>query len=144
VAGVSDERPLPDRDSAVDDQFWAAASEGRLLVQECADCERRQFFPREWCQFCGSGAVEWLESEGTGRVHTYTVIRRATELPAFAEDVPYVLAYVELEEGVRLCSNVAGCAPEEVEVGMPVEVTFDHVSADLALPKFRPAEAGGE
>jgi len=111
-------------------------------MQECADCGHRQFFPRAWCHLCGSGAVEWLESAGTGRVHTYTVIRRATELPVFAEDVPYVVAYVELDEGVRLCSNVVGCTPEEVEVGTPVEVTFDHVSEDLALPKFRPRDAG--
>jgi uncharacterized OB-fold protein len=142
VAGVTAERPLPDRDSAVDAQFWEAASEERLLVQECPECGHRQFFPRAWCQFCGSGAVEWVESEGTGRVHTYTVIRRATELPAFADEVPYVVAYVELDEGVRVCSNVVGCAPDEVEIGLPVEVTFDHVSEDLALPKFRPADAG--
>lgn len=142
MAGVTAERPLPDRDSAVDAQFWEAASEERLLVQECTECGHRQFFPRAWCQFCGSGAVEWVESEGTGRVHTYTVIRRATELPAFADEVPYVVAYVELDEGVRVCSNVVGCAPDEVEIGLPVEVTFDHVSEDLALPKFRPADAG--
>ena len=139
MAGVTGDRPLPDRDSAVSERFWAAASEERLLVQECADCGRRQFFPREWCHYCGSGAVEWLEAEGAGHVHTYTVIRRATELPAFAEEVPYVVAYVELEEGVRVCSNVVGCSPDEVEIGLPVRVAFDRVTEDLALPKFQPS-----
>ena len=136
------ERPLPDRDSAADERFWAAASEERLLIQECPECGHQQFFPREWCHFCGEGTVEWVEAEGSGHVHTYTVIRRATELPAFAEEVPYVVAYIELEEGVRMCSNVVGCSPEDVEIGMPVEVTFERMSEDLALPNFEPA--GGD
>jgi hypothetical protein len=130
--------PLPSLDGEVDRAFWEAAAEGRLLVQECPDCGERQFFPRSWCHYCGAGDVEWVESAGTGRVHTHTVIRRATELPGFADEVPYVVAYVELDEGVRLCTNVVGCEPEEVEHGLAVEVTFERVSESVALPKFRP------
>lgn len=135
---MSYDRPLPDRDTELDRRFWEAAKDERLLVQECSACERRQFFPREWCHFCGSEAVEWIEARGTGHVHTHTVIRRATELPAFADAVPYVVAYVELDEGVRICSNVVDCDPDDVEHGLPVTVTFDHVTEDVALPKFRP------
>ena len=130
--------PLPSLDAEVDRTFWEAAAEGRLLIQACPDCGERQFFPRSWCHYCGSGTVEWIEVEGTGRVHTHTVIRRATELPEFADEVPYVVAYVELDEGVRLCTNVVGCEPGAVEHGMPVEVTFAPVNESVALPQFRP------
>lgn len=133
-----DELPLPSLDGGVDRTFWEAAAEGRLLVQECPDCGERQFFPRSWCHYCGSGTVEWIEAVGTGHVHTHTVIRRATELPEFADRIPYVVAYVELDEDVRLCTNVVDCEPEAVEHGLPVEVTFEPVSESLALPRFRP------
>jgi len=133
-----DGKPLPSLDGEADATFWRAAADERLLVQWCGDCGEPQLFPRSWCQYCGSDTVEWEESTGEGHVHTYTVIRRATELPAFADDVPYVVAYVELDEGVRLCTNVVGCDPDAVEMGMPVEVAFDHVTEEIALPKFRP------
>ena len=133
-----DDVPLPSLDAAVDRVFWEAAAEGRLLVQECPDCGERQFFPRSWCHYCGADGVEWIESAGTGHVHTHTVIRRETELPEFADEVPYVVAYVELDEGVRLCTNVVGCDPGDVEHGMPVEVSFAPVDESVALPRFRP------
>jgi hypothetical protein len=135
---VNVDRPRPSLDSEVDRTFWEAAVEGRLLVQACPDCGERQFFPRSWCHYCGSEAVEWLEATGTGHVHTYTVIRRATELPEFADAVPYVVAYVELDEGVRLCTNVVDCDPEAVETGMPVEVAFEAVDESVSVPVFRP------
>lgn len=135
---MSDGRPLPSIDNATDRTFWQATADERLLVQRCGDCQTCQFFPRSWCHYCGSDDVEWLETDGTGHVHTYTVIRRVTELPAFADDVPYVVAYVELEEGPRICTNIVDCDPAAVELGMSVEVTFDHVTEELALPKFEP------
>jgi hypothetical protein len=138
VSDRSDGTPLPSLDGETDAAFWRAAADERLLYQRCGDCGEPQFFPRAWCQYCGADDVEWAESAGEGHVHTYTVIRRATELPAFEDQVPYVVAYVELDEGVRLCTNVVGCAPGDVEMGMPVEVTFDHVTEEIALPKFRP------
>ena len=132
------DRPLPSLDGEVDRVFWEAAAEERLLIQACPDCGERQFFPRSWCHYCGSGDVEWVEAAGTGHVHAHTVIRRATELPAFADEIPYVVAYVELDEGVRMCSNVVDCDPGEIEHGTPVEVTFEPVDESLALPVFRP------
>lgn len=135
------ELPLPLVDDETAERFWQAAADERLLYQSCRDCGEPQFFPRAWCHYCGSGAVEWLESDGRGHVHTYTIVRRATELPAFASEVPYVVAYVELEEGVRICTNVVGCDPEDVECGMAVEVTFDRVREEVAIPKFEPRDA---
>lgn len=138
---MSYEKPLPDRDSEPHATFWSACDEGRLLIQSCPDCESVQFFPRTWCRFCGSNRIEWVETDGTGDVHTYTIVRRATELPSFADEIPYVVAYVELEEGVRICTNVVDCEPDAVESGMAVELTFDRVTDELALPKFRPRNA---
>jgi hypothetical protein len=125
-------------DADHDRTFWNATADERLLLQECADCGERQFFPRAWCHYCGSPDVEWLEAAGTGHVHTFTIIRRATELCWFENRIPYVVAYVELDEGVRLCTNVVGCDPESVEAGMPVEVTYESVSDEVAIPQFEP------
>jgi hypothetical protein len=131
-------RPLPSLRKEIDATFWRAASEERLLIQQCGDCGGKQFVPRSWCSYCGADEVEWIESAGDGEVYSFTVIRRAPAYPAFEEEIPYVVAYVELDEGVRVCTNVVGCEPEDVEIGTPVSVTFDHVSDDVALPKFEP------
>ena len=135
---MSSDRPLPAMDSAHDRTFWEAAAEERLLIQACPDCGEHQFFPRAWCHYCGAPDVDWVDAAGTGHVHTYTVIRRATELGWFADRIPYVVAYVELDEGVRLCTNVVGCDPESVEAGMDVAATFEHVTEDVAIPQFEP------
>jgi uncharacterized OB-fold protein len=141
---MSDERPLPALDNETDTEFWQAAADERLLIQSCRDCGELQFFPRSWCHHCGSERIEWIESDGIGHVHTFAVVRRATELPQFESELPYVVAYVELTEGVRLCTNLVDCAPDAVEMGMDVEVTFDHVTETIALPKFRPREHSAE
>lgn len=134
------ERPVPSLDDGVSETFWRATADERLLYQSCRECERSQFFPRSWCHYCGSDDVDWRESSGVGHVHTFTVIRRATELPWFESEVPYVVAYVELEEGFRICSNVVGCEPEAIECGTAVEVTFERVTDSIALPAFEPIE----
>ena len=116
--------------------YWDAASEGRLLVGYCVDCEEHFFYPRRHCPRCGFGEAEYVEAEGTGTVHARTIVRQAGG--AFAEATPYVLAYVELDEGPRMLTNVVGADPETVDVGDRVEVTFDAVDEDVALPRFRP------
>ena len=82
----------------------------------------------------------WAPSSGRGTVFTWTVVGRALH-PAYADSVPYAPVVVELEEGVRLLSEVVDCTPEELEIGMPVEVTFEAVTADITLPKFRRSAA---
>ena len=94
------------------------------------------------CPHCGATELRWEEASGRGEVHTFTVARRPTH-PAFAGQEPYVIAVVELEEGPRVTTNVVGCEPEDVRVGMPVELTFEEKGEDgFALPLFRPAGAG--
>ncbi len=127
--------PVPSGDSL---SYWEGCREGKLLLQRCNQCKRFRFYPRFLCPYCSSSAFEWVPASGNGVVHAVTVVFRAPS-KAFAQDCPYVIALVELEEGVRMMSNVTDCAPEAVVIGMPVQVYFDPVTPEIALPKFRPA-----
>jgi uncharacterized OB-fold protein len=84
-----------------------------------------------------SERVEWVEASGHGTVLSFTIVYRPVT-PAFAADVPYVVALIRLDEGPQMMSNVVGCAPEKVYIGMPVEVTFEDWTADISVPKFKP------
>ena len=117
--------------------FFEAAREQRLLVQRCTECGEHQFYPRKICIQCGSPGVEWVESSGRGTVHTFAVIHQQG-MPGWRDETPYVAAIIDLEEGVRMTSNVVGIDPSAVTVGMPVEVTFVDEGM-YVLPRFRPA-----
>jgi uncharacterized OB-fold protein len=130
-------KPLPSP-SALSQPYWHGLSEGQVRVQRCSGCGEYVFYPRPHCPACLSEALEWVAVSGRGRVYTYTVVRRAMN-PAFADDVPYVYAIVELEEGPRLMTNVVGCAPEDVRVDMPVKAVYDSVTSEITLLKFEPA-----
>jgi len=132
-------RPLP----AVDDvsrPYWEAAARGELLIQECPACGHRQFYPRALCTACAA-TPEWRTASGRGTVYTYTVIRQNWSEP-FRSMQPYIVAMIELEEGPRMMSNVTECPPEDIAIGMPVEVWFEPVEEGLAIPLFRPVGAG--
>jgi hypothetical protein len=116
--------------------FFEAASDGKLLIQRCAACGEHQFYPRTICVGCGAPDVGWVEASGRARVHTFTVIRQ-NRMPGWADEVPYVVAVVDLAEGCRMTTNIVGCAPEDVRIDMPVEVTFVD-EGPLTLPRFRP------
>ena len=126
--------PVPTAESQ---EYWAGCKRHELLIQRCRSCGRFQFYPRAVCTGCLSQDLEWAKASGRGTVYSYSVVYRAPS-KAFAADAPYATAIVELEEGVRMMSNVVGCPPEEVRIGMPVEVVFEDVSDEIALPKFRP------
>ena len=87
----------------------------------------------------GVGTLEWVESSGKGWVYACSISYQPAH-PSFAEDVPYVLAIIELDEGVRMHTNVVGIDPKEVEIGMRVEVAWDDVTPEISLPKFRPIQ----
>ena len=87
---------------------------------------------------CLSSEVEWVRASGRGTVYSFTVTHQ-NQAPGFREELPYVLAIVELEEGPRIMTNVVGVAPDAVRIGMPVEVVFDDVTPEVTLAKFRPA-----
>jgi uncharacterized OB-fold protein len=117
--------------------FWDATREHRLLVQWCAACEEPIWFPREVCVHCLGNALVWRESRGSGSVYAFLVEHRPN-MPGVFGDAPYVVALVELDEGVRLMTNVVGCAPDAVAVGMAVRVTWEPLSDGRNLPQFEP------
>ena len=117
--------------------FWDGARGGLLLIQQCAECSTFRHPPRPMCPACNSLRWEAVESSGKGVVHSY-VIPHHPKLPGFEE--PYVVALVDLPEGVRMVSNVRGIAPSAVTNGMEVELFFETFDDDVTLPQFRPAK----
>jgi hypothetical protein len=80
---------------------------------------------------------QWVEAKGVGTVYSFTIVHHAYS-PAYEGEIPYVVAIVELEEGIRLITNIVGCEPEQVQIGMPVELAFEDVTPEFTLHKFRP------
>jgi uncharacterized protein len=120
--------------------WWEAASDHRLVVQACASCGKIRHPPGPVCPYCRSLEAVWKDLPGTGHVYTYTVVRQAF-VPALADRIPYVVVAVELEgaQGVRMVSNLVDVDPKDVEVGMTVDVVWEDMGPQLALPRFRPA-----
>jgi uncharacterized OB-fold protein len=130
-------KPLP----RIDEEsrgFWEACARHELYFQRCRRCSTQRFYPRAVCPTCLSDAVQWVRASGRGTVWSFTVTHQ-NQAPGFREELPYVLAIVELAEGPRLVTNVVGCDPGAVRIGMPVEVVFEDVTPEITLPRFRPA-----
>ena len=134
-----DTMPMPLADT-IALPWWEAAAEHRLVVQRCSDCQHTRHPPAPVCPECRSHASDWQEVSGRGEVYTYTIVHRPI---AANQELPCVIAVIALEDagGVRMISNVVGTPPEAVEIGMPVEVVWEDMSAELALPRFRPVDA---
>ena len=132
---MSTEKPLPviDHDSA---PYWEAAREGRLDIPLCGDCGKNHFYPRAICPHCHSDNLKFDTVSGRGEVHTFTIARRPAG-PAFADDVPYVVALIELEEGPRMMSRIQTDDPESVRIGAKVEVIFVKATDEITFPYFK-------
>jgi uncharacterized OB-fold protein len=117
--------------------FWAAARDGRLVIQHCPVCGHYQHYPRPWCTNCLHESPEFVESSGEGTIYTFTVIRRSA-IPAFAARVPYVLAFVDLDEGVRLVTNIVDCDAEAVRIGQRVRARFEAIDDEHTVVLFAP------
>jgi len=122
--------------------FWEATAEGRLVLPKCLECDTLIWYPRPFCPNCASTRVEWIAASGRGSVYSFTVNRRGqADLAAYREAGVYVLAYVELEEGPRVMTNIVDCDPDSVRIGQQVEVVFHDTGQGTALPRFRPRGA---
>jgi len=128
-------KPLPTLEGFTAD-FYAWCKKGELRFQRCSSCSAWRHVPREMCPECGSDEWSWEKSAGKGRVFTWTVAERPLH-PAFAESAPYAPVVVEMEEGVRVLTEMIDCPPGELKIDMPVEVSFEAVTEEVTLPKFR-------
>ena len=136
VDPAADRLPVPERD--VDSEpFWQATKEHRLTYQTCNACNNVIFYPRGHCTSCGSSDLKVNDSKGEGTVYTYSVVR-ANRSPLFREYVPYTVAFIDLDEGFRMMSNVVDTPPENVKCGMRVKVKWED-EGDIAFPLFAPA-----
>ena len=111
--------------------FWDAAAAGRLLIKRCAACGEHHHYPRSICPFCGSDRTEWRDASGRGTIYTYSVMRRAP--------VPYAIAYVTLEEGVSMMTNIVDCDLDAIRIGQQVRVVFKPTEGGPPVPMFAPA-----
>jgi hypothetical protein len=124
--------------SEIAEPYWDATREKRLVVQWCDDCDSPVWFPRAVCPVCVGTHLSWRAAAGTGTVHAITVENRPQN-PRLAERAPYVIALVDLDEGVRLLTNVVNCAADDVAIGQRVRVTWEELSDGRHLPLFEPA-----
>jgi uncharacterized protein len=127
-------KPIPEVDP-LSEVYFKAAAEGTLLIQRCPACSHRQHYPRLVCTRCGN-SPDWEAASGRGQIYTFTVIRQAG-MPGFRDEVPYVIALVDLEEGPRLMGNLPGCDPDDVRIGMPVEAFQVRITDDIAMVQWR-------
>lgn len=130
-------RPLPRFPEPDSEPFWRASRDHELKYQSCDDCNTVVFYPKHHCTACGSPNLTWRTSSGAGTVYTFSIVRQ-NRSPAFRDLVPYVVAWIDLDEGFRMMSNVVGLERvEDVRVGMKVSVQWeDH--DEVSLPLFAP------
>ncbi len=134
-------KPLPQADP-VTQPYWDSLKAHAMQIQRCNDTGKFFFYPRGLSPFTLSGNISWEPVSGKGTLYAFTIVQ-LNRAPGFADELPYVVALIELDEGVRLMSNLIDVTPnpESVKIGMPVELVYDDVTDDITLPKFRPVQA---
>jgi uncharacterized protein len=118
--------------------YWEGLAQGELRIQRCDSCSRAVFYPRSLCPHCHADKLSWIVASGKGTIYSYTVAHQA--FGTFAGDTPFVVAIVELEEGVRMMTRIVGAPRERVAIGAAVRVTFETVGDGFTLPYFCLAE----
>jgi len=131
------QKPLPIR-TADNARYWDSAREHALEMQRCGRCGKFRYPPAPYCPRCLSDQFEWQRISGRGTIYSFIIVHQRYD-PSFADELPYNVAIVQLEEGPRLVTNVVGIPHQDLEVDMPVRVTYDDVTEEFTLPKFTPA-----
>ena len=126
--------PVPQPES---DRYWEGTRREELWLRTCLDCDQAYFYPRDICPKCHSRNTDWIRSSGKGTIYTFSIAHRAPH-PGFVGAVPYIAAIVELEDGPRIPTNIVGVdpEPENLDIGMPVQVVFEKITDEITLPKF--------
>jgi uncharacterized protein len=119
--------PNPNPETAA---FWEAANEGRFLIKSCGDCGKPHWYPRAVCPHCFSANTTWRPASGRGTIYSYSVTRRIA--------APYAIAYVTLEEGPTMMTNIVDCDLDGLAIGRKVELVFKSSQGGQAVPMFRP------
>ncbi|MFC2045777.1 Zn-ribbon domain-containing OB-fold protein [Chloroflexota bacterium] len=132
------EKPIP-KPNADNKAFWDGCKQHQLRFQKCQNCGLVRWPPSLICPNCHSQDAEWLTASGKGKVYSFAVYHQAYH-PAFENDLPYVTAIIQLTEGPCILSNIVGCNPEDIKCDMPVVVTWDDITAEFSLPKFKPVQ----
>ncbi|MQA03806.1 MAG: hypothetical protein GEV07_14145 [Streptosporangiales bacterium] len=135
------DKPLPEISEA-NEPFWSALREHRLVMQRCSECAHIRYPISPYCAQCLSGGFDWAELSGDGEIYSYIVFHQVYN-EAFADDVPYNVALVQMCEGPRMFSNIVGVPNDQPRVGDPVSITFDEVTDEVTLPRFRLTAAAG-
>lgn len=112
-------------------EFWRAAAQGTLVLRTCNACHKAHWYPRAVCPLCGSTELTWTQASGRGTIYAFSPARRATPT--------YTLAYVTLDEGPRLMTNIINAEPESLHIDQPVRVTFRAADEGRMMPFFEPA-----
>jgi len=128
-------KPVPTVDE-LNRPYWEGARDQRLLLQRCMSCGHHQFYPRPFCLACAGTDLEWVEATRAGRLVTFAVVHRTAD-QAFAGDVPYVFAVVELDEGPRLTVTVVDTPLDTLRCDMPVMIVFTEIAPDVTVPNAR-------
>lgn len=135
---VDSNKLLPNIDEEIE-PFWNGLKEHKFLMMRCKKCGT-WYWPAAYCRFCQNepfmSNMEWAESSGRGKIFAFNIHYRAFH-PSFQNDIPYVFALVETKEGPLFGSMVVGCRPEEVKVGLPVQVVFEDIPGGFTLPKLK-------
>ena len=112
------------------EEFWTNVNEGKLLLPRCKDTDQLFWYPRKISPFTLSGYIEWVQASGKGVIYTFSVMRRA--------EPEYVIAYVRLDEGITMMTNIVECDPDSLEVGQPVELLMQESENGQKIPVFKP------
>lgn len=110
--------------------FWDATLEGKFMIKHCNDCNEYHFYPRSKCPHCHSLNTQWFETSGEGKIYTHSTLRRAK--------VPFTLAFVTLNEGVSVVTNIVDCDPDTLAIGQKVKVVFKSNEEGSVIPYFTP------
>jgi hypothetical protein len=126
--------PCPNSDTK---EFWDGAKRHKLVIQKCLNCGGYRYPPSPICPNCFSTDFTREKVSGKGEVYSFTIVRVAVR-PEWMSDVPYALAAIKLDEDVRMVSTIIDCKPDDVKIGMRVQVVFDDVTEQFTIPKFKP------
>lgn len=129
-------KPLP-VPSKWSQPFWDGAKQHKLLLKKCTKCGTIDHPPYLYCTECWAEEHEWIETSGRGKIYAFTTVMLGAPL-LFTDDIPYTIAMVDLAEGPRMLTTIVEAKPEELSIGMEVEVVFDDVTEEMSLPRFRP------